>query len=65
MLLLTNLIGEKDINMLCRLLGKYFLNVDTYTNDIRFHDIPDRLVQGKKNNLLGILILYTLCTGRL
>ena len=25
-------------------------------DDIRFRGIPDRLVQGKKNNLLGVLI---------
>ena len=59
-----NLFDEKDINMYT--FRKIFPECG-YSDDIRFHDIPDRLVQGKKNNLLGVLISCrpTLCTGRL
>ena len=63
MLLHINLIGETDINMNTT-FRKIFPDCG-YSHDIRFHDIPDRLVQGKNNNLLGVLISCTLCTGRL
>ena len=29
------------------------------------HEVPDRLVQGKENNLLDVLISCTLCIGSL
>ena len=63
MLLLINLIGETDINMYT--FRKIFPECG-YSHAIRFHDITDRLVQaGKNNNLLGVLIYCTLCTGKL
>ena len=52
MLLLINLFGEKDMDMWT--FRKIFPECG-YSHDIRFHAIPERLVQGKKNNLLGVL----------
>ena len=62
MLLLIKLFGEKYMNMytfreICPECG--------YSHNIRFYDIPDRLVQGKKNNIPGVLISCKLSTGRL
>ena len=62
MLLLINLFGENDMNM--STFREIFPECG-YSHDIMFNDIPDRLVRGKKNNLLGVLILCKLRTGRL
>ena len=53
MLLLINLFDEKDMNMWT--FREIFPECG-YSHDIRFHDISDRLVQRKKNNLHGVLI---------
>ena len=62
MLLLIKLFVEKDMNI--QTFREIFPECG-YSHDIRFHDIPDILVQGKKNNLLGVLISCKLRTGRL
>ena len=53
-LLFINLFGEKDMNM--QTFREIFPECGYSHDDIRFNNIPDRLVQGKKNILLGVLI---------
>ena len=56
MLLLVNFIGGRDTNM-------YTFRIFPecgYSHTIRFHEITDRLVQDKKNNLVRFHALYIL-----